>query len=98
MIEKRYHYKRHNVYCVRVRVPNNLRNIVGKDFPKIYLIDGSQLVKMLLKFNVGFLKKNKNYYADITFFNELVRIVEDTRKNKEKIFLNIEYNRPYVIN
>ena len=30
MIEKRYLYKRHNVYWVRVRVPNNLRNIIGK--------------------------------------------------------------------
>ena len=30
MIEKRYLYKRHNVYWVRVRVPNNLRSIIGK--------------------------------------------------------------------
>ena len=30
MIEKRYLYKRHNVYWVRVRVPDNLRSIIGK--------------------------------------------------------------------
>ena len=30
MLEKRYLYKRHNVYWVRVRVPDNLRSIIGK--------------------------------------------------------------------
>ena len=30
MIEKRYLYKRHNVYWVRVRVPDSVRDIVGK--------------------------------------------------------------------
>ena len=30
MIEKRYLYKRHNVYWVRVRIPDSLRNIIGK--------------------------------------------------------------------
>ena len=30
MLEKRYLYKRHNVYWVRVRVPDSLRNIIGK--------------------------------------------------------------------
>ena len=30
LIGKRYLYKRHNVYWVRVRVPDSLRNIIGK--------------------------------------------------------------------
>jgi len=30
MLEKRYLYKRHNVYWVRVRIPDSLRNIIGK--------------------------------------------------------------------
>ena len=30
MLEKRYLYKRHNVYWVRVRIPDSLRNILGK--------------------------------------------------------------------
>ena len=30
MIEKRYLYKRYNVYWVRVRVPDSIRNIIGK--------------------------------------------------------------------
>ena len=29
-MEKRYLYKRHNVYWVRVRVPDKVRDIVGK--------------------------------------------------------------------
>ena len=38
-MEKSYLYRRHNVYWVRVRVPNKVRDIVGKTqqgFTKLY--------------------------------------------------------------
>ncbi len=66
MIEKRYLYKRHNVYWVRVRVPNNLRNIIGKtELNKFINIFNIQIQNLI---NKDYLEKDVSRRTELTYY------------------------------
>ena len=68
-----------------------------KDYPVVKLINGSKLCNMLLSHKIGLIKKKNNILLNISFYQKLVRIVNETRSNKDRIFIRLDNGLPQTI-
>ena len=60
-----------------------------RDYPKVELINGEQLVKLMKKHQIGIKIEKGSLFVNITFFKELINLIYKTKGCSEKIFVKV---------